>query len=165
LQTHIRYTRLGIPAEQHTALIEVCDRISDPGFVEAALKLNKIENESGMIYEEILSRFEAASSELSNMEDKLKKKRTDIKSLSDLIARRNQELANLNAKSAQLQKDAKTNRAKLEKEFDNCKRDLDIKTEEIKEVAKLKNDLSKLGLDLPTLMRLAKEYSRGSSKS
>ncbi len=158
------FIALGIPAEQHRALVEVCGKISDPGFVQAALKLKKIEKENNMGYEELVSRFEKVSSELPAVEDKLKGKQSDFKSLSDLITNKNEEMTNLKTKIAELQKDAKTIQIKLEEEFETKKRGLNIKAEEIKEVAKLKADLGKQGLDISTLARLAKEYTHGSPK-
>ena len=132
------------------------------GFIQAALKLNRIEAESNMSYEEVVSRFERVTSELPSAENKLRKIQTEFKSLSDLIAKRNQELTNLEARLAQLQKDAKAKLAKLEQEFENKKKELNGKSEEVKEVAKLKIELGKQRLDIPTLVRLAKEYSHGS---
>jgi len=156
------FMKLGIEPEQHTTLVKLCKEVDDPGFIQAALKLNSIETEGNMSYEEVVSRFEKVSSELPSTENKLRTIQTKFKSLSDLIAERNQELANLEARLAQLQKDAKAKLAKLEQEFENKKKELNVKSEEVKEVAKLKADLGKQGLDILMLVRLAKEYSHGS---
>ena len=82
--------------------------------------------------------------------------------LNDLIAKRNQELTNLEARLEQLQKGAKAKLTNLEQEFEHKKKELNVKSEEVKEVAKLKADLGEQGLDIPMLVRLAKEYSHGS---
>ena len=158
------FTKLGIEPEQHTTLVKLCKEVDDPGFIHAALKLSRIETEGNMRYEEVVSRFERMTLELPSVENKLRKTQTKFKSLSDLIARRNQELSNLEARLAQLQKDAKAKLAKLEQEFKNKKKELDVRSEEVKEVAKLKAELGKQGLDIPTFVRLAKEYSYGSPK-
>ena len=156
------FVELGIEPEQHTTLVKLCKEVDDPGFIHAALRLNRIETEGNMSYEEVVSGFEKVSSELPSTENKLRTIQTKFKSLSDLIAERNQELTNLEARLAQLQKDAKAKLAKLEQEFENKKKELNVRSEEVKEVAKLKVELGKQGLDIPTLVRLAKEYSYGS---
>lgn len=156
------FMKLGIRAEQHTTLVKLCREVDEPGFIQAALKLNKIETEGNMSYEEAVSRFERVSSELPSMENKLGKIQSELKSLSDLIAKRNQELTNVEAHLAQLQKDTKAKQAKLQQDFENKKKELNIKSEEVREVAKLKAELGTQGLDIPTLVRLAKEYSYGS---
>jgi chromosome segregation ATPase len=155
------FAKLGIEPEQHTALVKLCKEINDPGFIKAALKLNKIQTESNINYEEVVSRFEKVSSELPSAENKLRTIQTKFKSLSDLIAERTKELSNLEARLAQLQKDAKVKLAKLEQEFENKKKELGVRSEEVEEVAKLKAELGKQGLDIPTLVRLAKEYGYG----
>ncbi len=156
------FAKLGIEAEQHTTLVKLCKEVDDTGFIQAALKLNRIETNGNMSYEEVVSRFEKVSSELPSTENKLRTIQTKFKSLSDLIAERNQELTNLEARLAQLQKDAKAKLAKLEQEFENKKKELNVRSEEVKEVAKFKVELGKQGLDLLTLVRLAKEYGYGS---
>ena len=158
------FSKLGIGPEQHTALVKLCKEVDDPGFIQAALKLNRIETEGNMSYEKVVSRFERMTLELPSAENELKKIQTKFKSLSDLIAKRNQELTNVEARSAQLQNDAKARLAKLEREFENKKKELNVKSEEVTEVAKLKAELGKQGLDIPMLVRLAKEYSHGSSQ-
>ncbi len=156
------FIKLGIGPEQHTTLVKLCKEVDDPGFIHAALKLNTIETEDNMSYEEVVSRFERMTLQLPPAENKLMKIETKFKALTDLIANRNQELTNLETRLAQLQKDEKTKLAKLEQEFENKKQELNVKSEEVKEVAKLKTWLAKHHLDIPTLVALAKEYSHGS---
>jgi hypothetical protein len=156
------FVELGIEPEQHAALIRLCKEVDDPGFIKAALKLNRIEAEGNMNYEEVVSRFERVTLELPSGENKLRVVQTKLKSLSDLIAKRDQELTSLETRQARLQKGAKSKLARLEREFENRKKELNVNSEEVKEVAKLKAELSKQGLDIPTLVRLAKEFSHGS---
>lgn len=158
------FMKLGTRPEQHIALVKVCEEVDDPGFIHAALKLNRIETESNMSYEEAISKFERVMSELSLAENKLSKKQSKCKTLDDLIANGNQDLSNLEARLAQFQKDFKAKRLKLEQEFEDEKKELKVRSEEVKEVAKLKAELFKQGLDIPTLVKLAKEYNYGSPR-
>jgi len=62
------FITLGIALDQHTTLIKVCGKIADPSFVQAALKLTRIETECNMSYEEVVSRFERVTLELPSTE-------------------------------------------------------------------------------------------------
>jgi len=53
---------------------------------------------------------------------------------------------------------AKAKEAKLEQEFGIKMKKLSVQCKEVEEVAKLKAELSKQALDLPTLIKLAKEF-------
>lgn len=164
LQIMKAFAKLGVGPDQHTTLVKLCKEVDDPGFIQAALKLSRIETEGNMNYEEVVSRFERMTLELPSVENKLRKTQTKFKSVCNLIAKRNQELTNLEARLARLQNDAKAKLVKLEQEFENKKEELIVRSEEVKEVAKLKVKLGKQGLDIPTLVRLVKEYSYGSPK-
>jgi DNA repair exonuclease SbcCD ATPase subunit len=156
------FIKLGIMPEQHTALVKLCKEIDDPGFIHAALKFNMIETGGKMSYEEVVSRFERVSSALPSTEKKLEETQSELNSLNDLVAKRNQESAKVEAHLEQLQKDAVAKQAKMEQEFENRRQELNVKIKEVEEIAKLKADLGRQGLDIPTFLRLAKEYSRGS---
>jgi DNA repair exonuclease SbcCD ATPase subunit len=158
------FMKLGVSPEHHSALVKLCREIDDPGFIHAALKLSRIETEGSMSYEEVVSQFEKMTLELPPAENRLKKVQSKLKSLTDLIAERNQELTEVEAHLEQLKKDAMTQQAKLKREFENKRKELNVKMEEVKEVAKLKADLGKQGFDIPTFLKLAKEYRHGSPK-
>ncbi len=157
------FVRLGIKPEQHTSLVKLCKEIDDPGFIRAALKLSRIEAEGKMSYEEVVSRFERVSLELPAAENRLEEVQSELRSLNDLVAKGTRELAKVEAHLAQLQKDTKAKQAKLQRDFEDKRKGLNVKIEEVEEVAKLKADLGKQGLDIPTFLRLAKEYSHGGS--
>ena len=58
----------------------------------------------------------------------------------------------------------KTKEKELEQQVDAKMKKLGIQGKEIEEVASLKKELAKDGLDIATLIKLAKEFSHGSSK-
>jgi hypothetical protein len=152
------FLNLGIGPNQHIGLIEVCKKVDDLGFINAALKLNRIEAEGQMSYEKATSKFERITSELPPAENRLRGILTKLKSLNNLIAQRNSELTNVEAHVVQLQKRAKAKEAKLEQEFGIKMKRLNVQYKEVEAVAKLKTGLSKQGLDLPTLLKLATEF-------
>ena len=65
------FLKLGISPEQHLALIKVCQKVDDPGFVKAALKLSQIETQTGMGYHQVISGFEKAQNQLPQLEEKM----------------------------------------------------------------------------------------------
>jgi Skp family chaperone for outer membrane proteins len=152
------FIKLGVDPDQYTGLIEVCKKVDDPGFINAALKLNRIEAEGQMSYEEATSKFGRITSELPPAENRLRGLQTKLKSLNRLIAQRNSELTNVEAYVVQLQKEAKAKEAKLEQEFGIKMKKLNVQDKEVEAVAKLKTELIKQGLDLPTLLKLATEF-------
>jgi len=83
---------------------------------------------------------------------------TKLKSLNSLIAQRNSELTNVEAHLVQLRKEAKVKEAKLEQEFDIKMKKLNVQYKEVEEVAALKAELAKKGLNLKTVLKLAKEF-------
>ena len=152
------FNKLGIELDQHIGLIEVCKKVDEPGFINAALKLNRIEAEGQMSYEEATSKFERITSELPPAENRLRGLQTKLKSLNSLIAQRNSELTNVEAHLVQLRKDAKVKEAKLEQDFDVKMKKLNVQYKEVEEVAALKAELAKKGLNLKTVLKLAKEF-------
>jgi len=152
------FVRLGVDPDQYTGLIEVCKKVDDPGFINAALKLNTIEAEGKMSYEEATSKFERITSELPPAENRLRGLQTKLKSLNSLIAQRNSELTNVEAHLVQLRKEAKVKEAKLEQDFDVKMKKLNVQYKEVEEVAALKAELAKKGLNLKTVLKLAKEF-------
>ena len=63
----------------------------------------------------------------------------------------------------QYQEEVKGKKARLEQELSTKMQQLGLKEADIEEVAKLKVELGKKGLDLQTFLKLGKEFSHGSS--
>jgi exonuclease VII small subunit len=158
------FQKLGISPEKHTALINVCQEVGDPGFVHAAMKLSKIEQDNHTSYEETMSKFEKIVSQLPAMEKQLETTQAEFKSASTLLAKEKQTLAATEAEFVALQKQVKTKEKKLEQQVDAKMKKAGIQNKEIEEVAELKKELAKDGLDIATLIELAKEFSYGSGK-
>ena len=151
--------------DHYTRLIEICRKVDNPVFIRAYLKLAKIETEVGMSYKEITSRFESAASELTSTEERLKDKQATLKSLDEALDQKRRELSNLEGQMVQLERETRKAKAKMDHELETKKKQLDIRSKEIEELAKIKEELGKRGLDIATLVSLAKEYIYGSIQS
>ena len=155
------FIKLGVDSKQHTTLIKVCGKIDDPGFIYAAVKLAKIEAESGMSYEEALACFEKATEELPAIENKLQEKQAHLKAVSDSLSQRKKELANLEQEIAQFEQEAKNKGEELKNNLEAKMKQFSVTKKEIEDISALKAQLQKTGLDIPTLIKLAKEFNYG----
>jgi hypothetical protein len=152
------FLKLGINQERHFNLIEVCHKVGNPGFIEAALKLSQIEAQTGMGYHQIASGFEKAQKQLPQLEEKIAEAKAELKSLSDGVLKNKQELARREEYLKKYQNEVKAKEAQLEKELLAKMKQLEVEKKEVEEVAALKAKLIEKGLNLQTLLKLAKEF-------
>ncbi len=151
------FIKLGISPEEHMTFVKACKEVNDQGFVNAALKLAKIESDSNMSYEEVLTGFKEMTSQLPVLGEQLENRNTELNSITNNLADKKQKLAILEETLVKLRKLAKVTLAQTEQEVLAKKEDAKVTEKEIEEIAKLKADLGKKGLDIPTLIKLAKE--------
>lgn len=158
------FLQLGISPEQHTVLIKVCKEVGDPVFIHAALKLNKIEQSNHLSYEEAVLGFEKITTQLPMVAKQLEVTQAELESFSSTLAEKKLELISLEEHVAQCQKEANVRKTKIEQELAVKMEQLNVKNDEVEKVATLKVDLAEQGLDIPTLIKLGKEFSHESSK-
>lgn len=159
------FQKLGVGTDQHVRLIEVCKKVNDPDFINAALKLNRIEAEVQMSYEEATLKFERINSEMPLAEKELEETKANLRMMVNIVAKKNKELQSVDAEIKQHQKEAQTRKARLEQNYEDRQKQLDVTQQEVKEVAELKAKLRRDNLDIDTLIKLAKEAIYGSAKS
>lgn len=153
------FIELGVSPKEHGTLLKACKQLKDLGFVHGAVKLVKIEQESHIPYEQAISGFEKATSQLLLVEKQLKEVKAQVESVRKSLAQEKQALAGVKAQLAQLQKEAKAKEAKLEHQLEGKMKKLGVQHKEVEEIAKLKTELAKEGLDIPILIKLAKEVT------
>ena len=151
------FIKLGISPVTHMTLVKVCKEVNDQGFINAALKLAKIETDSNISYEEAVSGFQEMTSQLPVLEKQIENSNTDLNSINSNLVDKKHELASLEETLVQLKKLAKDTLAQTKQETSTKMEEAKITEKEITEIAKLKVDLDKKGLDIPTLVKLAKE--------
>lgn len=156
------FLKLGISPEQHVALIKVCQEITDPGFVEAALKLSQIETKTGTSYQQVISGFEKTLNQLPNFEAKVVDAKAQLKVLCDATLKNKQELAGQEEYLKKYQDEVKAKKAQLENELLSKMKQLEIEKKEVEEVVALKAELAKKGITLQSLLKLGKEFQYGS---
>ena len=156
------FLKLGISPEQHLILIKVCQEVNDSGYIKAALKLSQIETKIGMDYHQIISGFEKALTQLPELEAKVIDAKTKLKDISDVILKNKQELVNQEEHLKKYQNEVKAKEAQLEKELLSKMKQLEVEKNEVEDVAALKVELAKKGLDLKTVLSIVKEFQYGS---
>ena len=154
------FIKLGISPAEHMTLVKVCKEINDQGFINAALKLAKIESDNNISYEEAVSGFQEMTSQLSLLEKQIENLNAELNSITSNLAGKNKELAGLKESLAKLKKLAEDTLAQTKQEISMKMEEAKVTEKEIEEIANLKANLGKKGLDIPTLVKLAKEVSQ-----
>lgn len=152
------FLKLGINPEKHFDLIEACNKVEDPGFAEAALKLSQIEAQTGMEYHQVMSSFEKALNQLPQLEEKITGAKAELKFTNEWLVKNKQELAGQEEYLEEYQNEVKAKEVQLEKELLTKMKQLEVEKKEVEEVAALKAELTKKGLNLKTVLKLAKEF-------
>lgn len=156
---------MGVPPERHADLVGLCRKIGEPAFIEASLELVKIEKETGIDYEEMVRKARRLAQELYSRDKKLKGLQTDLASTDRILAERKKESSEIEKKLARLRRDAEAEEKTLRNELTIRKRKLKIDEQQLAELTSMKADLAKSGITLPTLTKLAKEFTNGNTKS
>ena len=151
------FIKLGTSPAEHMTMVKVCKEVNDHGFVNAALKLVKIESDSNISYEEVVSGFQEMTSQLPVLDKQIENRNAELNSLNNNLADRKQELVSLKESLAKLKKLAEDTLVQTKQEISTKMEEAKVTEKEITEIAKLKADLDKEGLDIPTLIKLAKE--------
>jgi len=152
------FLKLEINPEKHLALVGVCKKIEDPGFVDSALKLAQIEAQAGMEYQQVIANFKEVQDQLPKLKEKLTGAKVELKTISDAILKNKQKLANQEAHLKKYQDEVKAKVTQLEKELKSKMKQVEVEKKEIEDVAALKAEFIEKGLDLTTLINLVKEF-------
>ncbi len=89
------FIKLGISPSEHIMLVKVCKEVDDQGFINAALKLAKIESNSNISYEEVVSGFQKMTSQLPVLEKQIENRNAELGSINSYLADKKDELARL----------------------------------------------------------------------
>lgn len=159
-----KFNHLGVQPEQHELLVDMCGKVNNPAFIEAALKLCAIEVKSGLSYDDALSQYHQTIQELPLAESKLSELKATLEDTSAKVAGKKKELCNLEHMYSTMCKKAKEKMTELDHDITNKMKEFEVTQEEIEQVASIKADLAKQGLDIPTLIKMAKEFTHGDNK-
>ncbi len=154
------FHRMDVEPEQHTLLIKVCKEVIDPDFVKAAIELTNIENTIRMNFQQAIERLQEVSTQLPPLEDRLQDRETKLYSINSIIKERQQDLEILDKTLTQSREKSEKTIRERKMELSKKMNQLNIKEDEINEVAELIRNFAEQGLDFPTLAKLAKEFKK-----
>lgn len=155
------FLKLGISPEKHLDLVEVCQKIATPGFVETAIELCHLETKAGMDFHKVTTTFKKTQNELSRLQKETNAKRGALKSTNTVLAGRKQKLAELEEHLEKSQIEIKAKEIQLDHEYAMKLVEMEMAKIEVEEARALKAELNKKNLKLETLMKLAKEFLNG----
>jgi hypothetical protein len=154
-----RFIDMGVPVKRYTELVKLCQRVADPGFVEAALDMMKFRGKAGADYEQAVRHLKHVSEELASKKAALTKLLGEVDSTTRLLAERQEELRQVEAKLADTKRSIETGQKDLERRLARKRTETKLKEEELAELAKLKTIVARSGMTVPDMIRIAKEFT------
>lgn len=152
------FMELGVSPEQHAALVRVCDEVADPGFIAAAVRLSQVEKEAGASYEQTVLRFEDLSHRLESLQGQVQSANEELQRVIQVLGAKKHEFNQLNRHLAQHRRGVKRKQAELDRELKKKVVQFGARAREIEQLAKLKAELRQTGMNVSTLVGLAKEF-------
>jgi len=166
LKIHRMLEKFGISEEHYDEILQSITKMKSEGFIEAAMKLVKLETSTGKSYIDIVSEFESLSSEVANLgesranlkeenktlrEDKVKlaqankNKRREIQEFSDEMK---QKQAALNAELMKKMQDTGLTMTRIEKlePLTHTLKQLDIADDKLENYLREHQQLEELGI-------------------
>lgn len=145
------FVKLGIMPEQHLTLVKVCKEISDPCFVQAAVKLSILESRTNMGYNDIILKLDNMISRLASLKTELGTAEAGLKSVNAALAQRKQDLANLEKHFELFQQEMTQKQSDLEDRVAERIKETSLTMERLDRLEPLAKILQKLGVSDDTL--------------
>jgi len=155
------FLALGIPPERHKELVDVCKKLTHPGFIPAALELCHLQAKSGMSYEKTVSQAKQLATEVEDLKAQASGLSAQLWTVKKALGDKRAEFAALDAEYAKKKHDFAYREKKLEEALVEKMASVKVTAEEIEIVRQLRADLAKKGLGLDALVTLAKEFKHG----
>ena len=111
-----------------------------------------------------ISQYKQTVEELPLVKGELEKAKTDLKDTSAKVANKKKELHELEDKYDLMGEKVKETITFYDEKVTNKMKESEVSQEEIDQVANLKTTLGKQGLDIPTLIKIAKEFIHDGNK-
>lgn len=152
------FIELGVGPEQYAALVRVCGEVADPCFVAAAVKLGEVEKEAGASYEETVLRFEDLVHQLESLQGQVQAAQEELNRVTQVLEAKKHEFNQLGRHLVQHRKGVERKEAELDRELKKKVAQFGPRALEIDQLSKLKAELGQAGMNVSTLVELAKEF-------
>jgi len=154
------FDSLGVLPKEHSTLVKAISKLKAPDFVPAAMKLVKLEADTGKSYPEVVSHFEHLSSQSVQLQrsnaDLEKENETLRQSIEQLDTAKKQKELGLK----ELEKRAEQRQSVIEREVARKMEDARLMQERIERLEPLAEALRQLGISDDTLEGYLKEHQR-----
>ena len=108
-----------------------------------------------------MAQFKSTSSDVQRLKSEAEQQLSHLASLNSDVAARREELAGLDARLVQRSNEAAKQEKTLQGQLRNKMEDAKVTAQGLETFTKLKAELNRQGMDVETLVNLAKEFRRG----
>ena len=154
------FVKLGNMPEQHLTLVKVCKEISDPRFVQVAVKLSILESQTNMGYNDIILKLDDMISRLASLKTEQETTEAGLKSVNTALAQRKQDLANLEKHFDLFQQGVTQKQSELENQVAERIKETNLTIERLDKLEPLVQTLQKLGVSDDTLETYIKKHQK-----
>jgi hypothetical protein len=153
------FQKFGIKEEDYGDLIQACTKMKDEGYIDDAVKLNKLENATGMTHGELLDHYASTHKEL-------KKEQQERETTTAKLSAEKEELADIDKQKKAASQGLKTymdqlgvdmNRLKLVEGLAKALKDAGISNKELGEYIAWQQVLNKAGIGLDTFTAIVEK--------
>ncbi|MFC1994724.1 hypothetical protein ACFLVD_01110, partial [Chloroflexota bacterium] len=151
--------KYGIEQQDYKDLIEACTKMKSEGFVTSAVKLNQLENSTGMTYEEVVAGFESSHQQLGETQKNLQIVCDKLAALEDELTsiEKEKEAASQGLKAHMDQLGVDMARLKHIEDFAVALNKAKVSSKQLEEYIWRQHLLDETGVDLDTLAAILEQ--------
>ncbi len=153
------FHKFGIKQEDYKNLVQACMKMNSEGFIASAVKLNQLENSTGMTYQQVVAQFASTYQQLQETKENLQVVTSKLNASKD-------ELANINKQKNAASQDLEThmnqigvdmNRLTLVEDLALTLKKANISSEELGNYIQRQQLLNKAGISLHIFVAILEE--------
>jgi len=154
------FDSLGVSPKEHNTLVKVIAKLKTPDFVPAAMKLVRLENNTGRTYPEVVSHFEQLSSESIQLQQSNAVLKQENEVLRQSIEQLDTAKKGKEEELKELEQRAEQRRAAIEAEMAKRMNDANLTLDRIQRFEPMAKTLEKLGVSDDELEDYLKEHQK-----
>ena len=154
------FKKLGVMPADHKFLVAACKSANTPSFSQAVVELGKIMEQNGLSYAQSVKACKDSLANLSKTNQQVTDVTGQLAYKKNQLAETNSKLSTAQAKLAQEIQQAQQQEAQMASEIASRMKNKKVKETDIDEAVALRNMLAGTGLDVATLIAIAKEFKK-----
>jgi len=147
------FQKCGVKQEEYHDLVQACTKMKSEDLIESAVKLNQLENSTGMTWEEIVTEAASAHQQLKQTEAQLHSMASELDASNEELAAidKKKKVASQNLSAHMKQVGVDMNRLKLVEDLALALKQASISNNELQEFIHRQQLVNKAGVELDTL--------------